>query len=411
VGHIFTVKMPEIGEGVIEGEVIQWLKQVNDNVKIDEPIVVVMTDKATVELPSPYAGQLTKQHVQPGENAIRGKPLYDIQTAGEDSAPPNRAEEAEPSPPSPRRAVCKPEQPAANTQEPLVQNKTGNHALASPGLRKLAKDLGIDIERVKGTGKEGLITVEDIKGYLGSQPPKVSQILHLANDEEIPIVGIRNLMAKKMKESKTQIPHFSYFEQVEATRLIQLRRNITAEAAKEGIHLTYMPFFIKALSLTIQRYPIVNSMIDASANKLIVHKYHNVGIAFSTALGLIVPVLKNVEQMPLIEIIRNYDALKQKAYHDKLQPADMKESTITISNFGVLGGGGLWATPIINYPEAAILAVARIQKQPVVKNQEVKICDVLNLSWSFDHRVIDGDSAASISHYFSTLIQNPAALL
>lgn len=279
-----------------------------------------------------------------------------------------------------------------------------------PPVRKLARELGIDIETVSGTGKDGMVIVEDLKLQATVQKGEY-QILHLPEDEEMPLVGIRKLMARKMKTAKSEIPHFAYFEQAEATRLVQLRDNVKENAAKEGVNVTYMPFLIKALSLTIQKYPMINSMIEPASNKIIIHKHQNIGIAVSTASGLIVPVLKGVEHLSLIEIIKNFEALKQKSKEGKLVPEELKEATITISNFGVLGGGGLWATPIINYPEVAILAVAKIQKQPVVKNDAVVARDVLNLSWSFDHRVIDGDLAASISHFFSQLIQNPAALM
>lgn len=171
-----------------------------------------------------------------------------------------------------------------------------------------------------------------------------------------------------------------------------------------------MPFFIRALSLTIYQFPMINSCYDEETGKLIIHKVHNIGIAMAAVNGLIVPVLKGVQELSLHDIIHAFDVLK-KAISGKLEPKEMKDSTITISNFGVLGGGGLWATPIINYPEAAILAVNKIQKQPAVKNDQVAIVDTLNISWSFDHRFIDGEQAAKVSSCFAKLIQNPAQLL
>jgi pyruvate dehydrogenase E2 component (dihydrolipoamide acetyltransferase) len=395
---IFTVKMPDIGEGVVEGEIVEWLKKIDDSVQQDEPVVIIMTDKATVELPSPYPGKLVKQYFAPGQMAQCDRPLYDIETSEKISS-------------KQETSAMQPESINKRIPPSIKESREScAHVLAAPPVRKLAHDLGLDIETISGTGKNGIVTVGDLKQQVLPQA-SVSQVLHLPEDEEIPLVGVRKLMARKMKTAKVEIPHFSYFEQVEATRLIQLRQNVKEQADKEKIHLTYMPFFIKALSLTIQQYPMVNSMIDLASSKIVIHKHQNIGIAISTATGLIVPVLKYVENMPLIEIIKNYEALKQKAKERKLLPQEMKEATITISNFGVLGGGGLWATPIINYPEVAILAIAKIQKQPVIKNETVVARDVINLSWSFDHRVIDGDLAASISHTFSMLIQNPAPLL
>lgn len=395
MGSIHTVKMPDIGEGVVEGEVVQWLKNVGDTVQKDEPVVIVMTDKATVELPSPFKGVIAKHHYKTGDIAKKDHPLYDVET--------------------PEKITDKPSQDLQFSETTETFSKavlpSSGTILASPPIRKLARDLGIDIESIHGTGQGGIVTADDLKRC--AVPPASGPVftMHLADDEEIPLVGIRRLMAKKMKTAKSEIPHFSYFEQVDATRLIQLKQNLKKQAQQENLHLTYMPFLIKALSLTILQYPILNSMIEPTNDKIIVHKQQNVGFAVSTESGLIVPVLKNVEKMSLFQIVKLYEKLKSKAVEGKLLPEELKEATITISNFGVLGGGGLWATPIINFPEVAILAVAKIQKQPVVKSEQVVARDILNLSWSFDHRVIDGDLAASISHAFSLLIQNPAQLL
>lgn len=399
----------------MEGEIIEWLKPLNAPLHQDEPVVVVMTDKATVELPAPRPGRLAKQYLQAGQIAIKDKPIYDIefedaQAEAEPMPQEREADRNEAEPSIKIQAEAKPvSKPTAKPTAP------GQKALAVPPVRKLARDLGLEINLIPGTGKDGRVTVEDIRNFHGAgsqfQKQERTSIPQLPGDYEQPLIGIRQLMAKRMAESNVLIPHFSYFEQVDATRLVQLRQKIKIEAEHAGIHLTYMPFFIRALSLCLKRFPLVNSSLDIDRNKLIIHTVHNVGIAISTAHGLIVPVLKNAEALTLKEVITLFDDLKNKALHNQLHSSDMKDATITISNFGVLGGGGLWATPIINYPEVAILAVARIQKQPIVKNEVVIIRDLLHLSWSFDHRIIDGDLAASFSHHFATLIQNPAPLL
>ena len=212
-----------------------------------------------------------------------------------------------------------------------------------------------------------------------------------------------------MVESKLLVPHFSYCDQLDATRLIQLRENMKEEAAANGIKLTYMPFFIRALSLAIDKFPAINGSVSMLQKKLIIHKQQNMGLAMKTPLGLIAPVLHRVDTLSLFDIIHAFDALKTKALAGKLEPKDMKNSTITISNFGTLGG--LWATPVINYPEIAILGVAKIRSQPVVKNDAITIRPMLNISWSFDHRVIDGDAAAEFSNAFIALLENPANLI
>ena len=396
---IVTVTLPDIGEGVVEGEVIEWLKKINDPVFQDEPVVVVMTDKATVELPSPCVGVLIKQHFQPGQIAIKDKPLYEIAVDAD------VVEKQVPTSPSPatqdkQKKILAPQ---------AISNKMG-HAQAAPPVRKLARQMELDINQIPGSGIDGRVLREDlVKHHKKTDIP--TTLNHFEDDQEVPLIGIRNLMAKKMTLSNQLIPHFSYFEQLDATRLVQLRYRFKEEAAKQGIAVTYMPFVIKALSIALTQYPIANSSLDDARNAVVLHKQQHIGIATSTKQGLIVPVLKNVQTMTLEELIKAYEQLKQRALAGKLHAEDMKGATITITNFGVLGGGGMWATPIINHPETAILGLSRIQKQPVVRNDAVVIRDVLNLSWSFDHRVIDGDQAATISHYLSNLLQNPAALL
>lgn len=416
MGKTVTIKLPDIGEGVVEGEVIEWLKQVGDSLKQDEPVVVVMTDKATVELPAPYPGKLAKQYHKPGEMAHRDQPIYDIEVADT-----QKSETETPAPAKTQENKPKIELSPAAAPKPASSSTTG--AQATPPVRQLAKELGMDINAITGTGKDGRVTEHDVVKFHAKTTAKSSSsstraapeitmstpVLHMEDDEEQPLTGMRNIVAEKMVESKYIVPHYSFFDTLDATRLVQLRTNIKREAVKQGINVSYMPFFIKALSEALKKYPAVNGSVDLETNKLIIHKHHNIGIATKTPLGLMVFVLKNVQSLKLAEIIRIYDAMKKKATENKLDRGDLLDSTITISNFGTLGGQ--WATPIINYPEIAILGIARIQKQPVVVQDEVVIRERLNLSWSFDHRVIDGDGAAEFSNYFIHLIENPAQLL
>lgn len=406
--NIYTFILPDIGEGVVEGEVIEWFKKEGDPVSKDEPVVSVMTDKATVELPSPVSGKLVKRYYAVGEIAKVDQPLYDIETQEISSKKPESK--------SPEKKT----KPKAPKQTSPLEKRPSEKALALPRTRKLAKELEVDIDLVSGTGKEGRVTDEDVIRFQHKKKTPESQrasptishstpILHMTEDQQIPVSGLRSIVAEKMVESKYIIPHFSYFDQADATRLIQLRENIKKEAKKEGYALTYMPFLIRALSLTIRKYPICNSSFDLETHSLVIHHHQNIGIAKSTEKGLMVCVLKEVQEMSLDNIIKTYHELMLKAKEGNLQREDLIGSTITITNFGPLGG--LFATPIINYPEAAILGIAKIRKTPVVKNDEVVIRDLLNLSWSFDHRIIDGNAAAAISNTFIDLIQNPAQML
>lgn len=380
----FAFLMPDIGEGVVEGEVVSWLKKEGEEVKKDEPVLILMTDKATVELPSPLPGTLLKRFYKEGDTAYKGKPLYTLEIEGEAVAPSVEHKEL----PVPQQTI---------------HTHVSSGVLAAPPVRKMAKELGIPLSGIKGTGPSGRILKQDL---LPHQTPAT-----LEGDQEVPLIGIRNLMAERMALSHQEIPPFSYFDQADASRLLQLHASFAEEGKKRSLHVTFMPFFIRALSLTIQKYPVINSSFDKQQHKVLYHQTHNIGVAMDTPLGLIVPVLKHVEKLSLNELVYAYEELKEKAKTNKLSSSDMKEGTITITNFGALSGGGLFATPIINYPEAAILGVARIQKEPAAYHGELALRDHLHLSWSFDHRIIDGSLAAQVSKTFVDLIENPSKLL
>lgn len=399
---VYIFRLPDIGEGVVEGEVVEWLKKPGDSVLQDEPVVVVMTDKATVELPSPYPGTLIKQFYREGETAIKDLPLYELSV--DPSVDISYGEE--------NKEKHKPAKTKVKTSSPSDSLKTCNgvsgEVIAIPKVRQLARELGVDIAKIQGSGKDGRVTEEDIRRGIAHQATSPN-FTPLEGDESHQLIGVRGLMARRMHERN--VPQFSYFEQAIVTRLIQLRHNIRQKANQEGINLTYMPFLIRALSMTARQFPFINASVDMPNNAIITHRVHNIGIAMASEHGLIVPVLKGVESMGLNDIIRGYEQLKIKALEKRLLPSDMKDATLTISNFGVLGGDGLWATPMVNEPETAIVAVAKIRKEPIVKAGETVVVDALPISWSFDHRVIDGELAANISHYFATLLKDPAFLL
>lgn len=400
------VNLPDIGEGVVEGEVIDWLKKEGDLVKQDEPVVVVMTDKATVELPSPKPGKLHKIYVQAGQIAIRGKPVYSIKLEEGETLP-----DEIPTPPETLPCPNFAKSPAltANKPQPAFVRDHSTSVRTLPSTRHLARELGIDLNLIQGTGKEGIIEPRDLKAAFSSGLEE--HPLRLPDSVDVPLMGIKLLMAKKMTESKTFIPHFSYFEVADATRIVKLKNSVKEKGMEEGISITWTPFFIRALSLTIEKFPIMNASVDMKGQKIIQHLHHNIGIAMAAPLGLIVPALKDVQNLSFRELVKAYNDLKERAFANQLKPHEFKEGTISLSNFGVLGGGGQWATPIINHPQVAILAIAKIQKEPVIKNDEVVPCEVVHLCWSFDHRIIDGDLAAKISDYFTKLIENPAKLV
>lgn len=426
MSDVFTVVLPDIGEGVVEGEVIEWIKKEGDSVGQDEPVVVVMTDKATVELPAPYPGSISKHYYQPGQIAIKDEPLYDISVQEGVLVPAqkkdtvSRSEEKKASE-SPQKSHLSdhsllPRHPAA------LQARAGG-VLASPKVRKLARDMGIDLSEVRGTGKAGVVTLEDLRAFASEGQKKIATsgkpaqpfftsstpILDLEGDSRELLMGMRNAVAERMVESKYLVPHFSFFDRVDATRLVKMRAKSKEEASRHGIRLTYMPFFVRALSLALKEFPQINGSIDVGTKEIVTHKVQNIGIAVKTPQGVMAPPVKSVEEMGFHDVIRAYDVLMQKAKENTLTSADMKGGTITISNFGT--EGGLWATPVINYPQVCILGIARIQPTPVVYRGELCAREMLNLSWSFDHRLVDGDLAAAFSRCFCRYVENPSMLL
>jgi pyruvate/2-oxoglutarate dehydrogenase complex dihydrolipoamide acyltransferase (E2) component len=350
---LLTVTLPDIGEGVVEGEVIAWLKQEGDFLKQDEPVVVVMTDKATVELPAPQPGRLAKCYYKVGELALKDQPLYDIE---------------------------------------LGETETFSHPLAAPPVRKAAKDQGIDLHQIKGSGPEGRILMDDL-----TQTPAVK-----------PAGGIQQAMAKKMAEAKTSIPDFSIFAKADLTRFLSTYQKLSTEAEKENIKLTVMPLFIRALSLTIKAHPQINSTYEDS--KIHTHTHHNIGIATAGPYGLIVPVLKKVETLSLRDLIHAFEELKKRSLSNQLTPSDMKEGTISFTNFGSLSPYCIGGTPIIYAPQVSIFGIAHIQKEPAVINDEIVIRERINVNSTFDHRVVDGKLAADATNTFIEILENPVRL-
>jgi pyruvate/2-oxoglutarate dehydrogenase complex dihydrolipoamide acyltransferase (E2) component len=340
-------KMPDIGEGVEEGEVVAWLKKEGELVKKDEPVLKLMTDKATVELPSPFVGRVVKLYYREGEIAKKGLPLYEVEVG----------EEASPHP-----------------------------VLASPQVRHIAQEKGINLTEIHGSGSEGRILPQDLE-----KGKKLEEV------QVTPLHGIPLAMALHMSESKQKTPHFSYFDQADAEKLLAKE--------KEG-KIGFMPYFLKAITEVLGEFPLLNSSYDAEKRGVIFHPHHHIGIAIASPQGLIIPVLKNVETLSFSQISENYRKLIEAAKGEKLAPEDFKGATFTLSNFGALSPRGKFATPIIPYPQAGILATARIQPQPAVYNGQLTVRNLLNCSWSFDHRLIDGKLAAQISESFIQKIEN-----
>jgi pyruvate dehydrogenase E2 component (dihydrolipoamide acetyltransferase) len=430
-------KLPDIGEGVTEGEVIQWLVKAGDVINQDQPLAEVMTDKATVEIPSPQKGTVKELKVKPGDVIKVGATMLVIETGGaatQASAPAPTPAKSAPQAASPTPAPTK----SAPTKSAPSSNGHGNgagnihppvamsHVLASPGTRRLAREAGVDINQLKGSGPIGRVTREDVSrsgsgGGLetyssgtsakpGMQIPRMAyQSPQGAVEERVALRGIRRKIAEKMQLSKHIIPHFSLMDEANVTALVEMRDGLKAKAEKSGVKVTYLPFLMKAMIATMREYPAFNASIDDAAEEIVYKKYFNIGFAADTDQGLVVPVIKNADQKTILEISKEIVELSSKARANKLSPDDMKGGTISITNIGSIGGA--FATPIINHPEVAILGMYKIQDKLVLNDGKVGSIKVMNLSITADHRLIDGAQAAKFLKAFIERLENPGVLM
>lgn len=435
-------KLPDIGEGVHEGEITKWLVKAGDAIKEDQPMVEVMTDKATVEIPSPVNGTVDKLHAAEGQTIEVGKVLLSIREGGKaekaEAAP--KAEEPKKEAPAapkkeaapverdveeaPPKAAAKPA-PKAPVKEEASHEALPFEILATPATRKLARDLNLDLRNVSGTGTHGRITKEDVQmAYEGhaAATPRTSHptstavatkaslpVVQRGELKRIPLKGIRKKIAEAMSHSKHTAAHFTYVEEVDMTAVSLLRKSAADEAKKRDIKLSYLPFIIKALIPALEEFPYLNSSLDDEKGEIILKGDYNIGIATDTPNGLIVPVIKGADKKSLWELATEISELADRAKNGKSQLEDLKGGTFTLTNAGSIGG--VFATPIINHPEVAILGVNAIRKRPMVVNDEIVIRDMMFLSISVDHRVVDGADAARFMNRLIYFLSEPSRLV
>jgi len=405
-------KFPDLGEGVTEGEVKKWLVKEGDTVSLDESIAEVETDKAVVEMPSPASGKILRLHFREGDIVKVGETLATIGVEGESvvEVPTRR--------PSVSVVGELPEAPEVTEEIVAAQafvEPAGAEVLATPAVRKIARDLGVDIGRVKGTGSDGRVTEEDVKGFSAIPAERVKPRTIAKFDvygwiDRVPLKGIRRTTAKRMMESQTKAAHVTAMDAADVTELVALRE-AQKKVAQEtrNVKLTYMPFIVKAVVEALKAHPYLNSSLDEEAQEIILKKYYNIGIAVATEDGLIVPVIKGADQKSIFDLADEVQRLAELASSRKIDLADLKGGTFTITNYGVFGG--TYGTPIINYPEVAILGTGRIEDAPMAKDGEVKVRKKLALSLSFDHRVLDGAEAARFLNDIIKHLENPTLLL
>ncbi len=402
-------RFPDIGEGMTEGEIVRWLVQEGDVVEEDQTLAEVETDKAVVEVPSPYAGTVLKLHFKEKDLVPVGQILVTIGEKGEafdEAAPPD--EEAD-------REVSR-EKAAPSVVGEIKEIGTEiREILATPKVRRLALQTGVDIKGVLGSGPGGRITEEDIKAASAPAPPKKpafkvkSKYDFYGTLDRIRLRGIRRATARKMAESVSTAAHVTHFDEADVSALAGLREKMKAEAADKGVKLTYLPFVVRAVIESLKLHPMLNATLDDEEQEIIVKQYYNIGIAVDVPDGLIVPVIKFADQKSLYDLADEIGTMAEAAKNRTLDLADLKGGTFSITNVGMLGGE--YATPIINYPETAILATMKIADRVRVRDGEVRIVKTLPLCLSFDHRVIDGAEAARFSNDLVSFLEAPAKLL
>ena len=436
----FQFKMPDIGEGIAEGEIVKIDIKVGDTIQEDDILFEVQNDKSVEEIPSPVSGKVLEVRVQEGTVARVGDIIVVIDDGSgpAEAAPAPAAPAAVEAPVAPAAAPtpAAPTAPAQATGVPAASNPD-KLVLAMPSVRQYAREKGVDITLVVPTGKGGRVTREDIDNFGGAPvaaaAPAASPVVEAAvasepaapaakaepakpfvgsaeREERVKLTPMRKAISKAMVNSKHTAPHVTLHDQVEVSKLWDHRKKFKDVAAAQGTKLTFLPYVVKALAVAMKKYPVLNASIDDATQEIVYKNYINIGIATDTDLGLFVPNIKDANTKSMFGIADEINALAAKAHEGKLTATDMGQGTITISNIGSVGGG--WFTPVINYPEVAILGVGTIVREPVInENDEIVIGRNMKLSLSFDHRIVDGATAQKAMNELKRLLADPELLL
>lgn len=426
----FEFKLPDIGEGVTEGEIVSWLVAVGDDVTEDQEMVEVMTDKATVTIGAPKAGKVLELCGGEGDVIPVGNTLVIFELsggAGTASAP--AADAKPPVQESAAQAVgdIKEDLPGTSEiQESVAPAQSDQKPLAAPATRKLARELQVELSQVPASGSAGRITREDVEKFAagsGSRVPSGAPAVAVApapaplsynappaaaEDKRIPLRGLRKRIAENMARSKRTAAHFTYADEVECTQLVALRARTQPFAEEAGIKLTYLPFIVKAVVAALKKNPTLNTWVDDANNEMIQKATYDIGIATATDAGLVVPVVRNADRLNILEISKEISRMAADARIGKINPADVGGSTFTITSLGRLGG--LFSTPVVNYPEVAIMGVHEMKKRPIIVDDEIRIGQVMVLALSFDHRIIDGHVGAAFAQDVKALLEAPDRL-
>ena len=472
----FDFKLPDIGEGVAEGEIVAWHVKPGDVVKEDQAMVEVMTDKATVTIGAPKKGTILETRATVGQILPVGSLLVVIEVEGAGTAPSaTLAGHPAPAPDAPKTApAAKSEGPAATAVGDIKDTVPGGSffgvtdakapapaavsapasasapagakasvapapkddylsekPLATPAVRKIARELDVDLRRVRPTGSGDRVSQEDVRAYAARKAAPVAEAAPAQQmqgvsrgrppvviappagtdaslEDRKPFVGVRRKIAERMQTSKTTAAHFTFVEECDVGRIKELRKRLQPAAEKQGVKLTFLPFIVKAVVQALKKFPVLNSALDESTNELVTRRYYHIGIAASTDQGLMVPVVKDADKKSILDIAREVDRLGNAAKAGNISSADLAGSTFTITSLGTQGG--LFATPVLNFPEVGILGVHQIKKKPVVKDDQIVIGEIMLLSLSFDHRIVDGHVGAAFAYEIIGALENPEAM-
>jgi pyruvate dehydrogenase E2 component (dihydrolipoamide acetyltransferase) len=426
----FDFYMPDIGEGVVEGEIVGWKVKEGDKVKLDQPLVEVMTDKATVELPSPRAGTIKKINFKDGEICPVGKILVVIEEEGGSASagngngkkPAASDEPARPhhgSPPPAMHAKAATTTSGGGSIEVVDVTESRDRVLATPATRRLARELGVEIGHVPATGKHGRVTTEDVRRFKDSPQPASSRgsatpsyapmsVAKGGEEERIPLRGMRKRIADSMTRSKATAAHFTYVEEIDMTELVAVRDRAKSRASERGVKLNYLPFIVKAVVSGLKKWPMLNASLDESTQEIVRKKYYHIGIAAQGPHGLVVTVVREADKRSIFDLSKEIDRLADAVRNNTATREELTGSTFTISSLGKLGG--VLATPIINFPEVAIIGVHKIEEKPAVRNGQIVIRHLMNLSISVDHRLADGWDGAMFLQDVKSLLEDPTTM-
>ena len=432
----FQLELPDIGEGVVEAEVQQWFVAPGDEVEEDQPLVEVMTDKATVVIPSPRRGRVVRLFWKVGDIAKVHAPLVELATAAEPEASEAAGAPASARPPSAA--------PGPQRRPPAEDAAAPRKALATPAVRAMAREMGIAIDGISGSGPGGRVTKDDLEAARGRRNgrsampgststesptatptptptptaiPTTAAALTttpatgagaVAPDERIPLRGLRKRIAEHMARSKRSAAHFTFVEQCDVSELVRVKERIAEAARGEGARVTFLPFILKAAVAALRKHPRLNATMDEERGELVLHRRYDIGVASATDAGLVVPVVRGVDRLSLLDLAREIERLSAATKAGEIRPEDLGRSTFTVTSLGALGG--LFATPILNHPEVAILGIHRIRPTPVARGGEVVVRDVMHVSVTSDHRVVDGHEAAAFAYDVIRHLENPDLL-